>query len=329
MKRTLLKAVVIALVSLPLLLSSCTGTKREPAPSVTPAKSIVLGFAQVGAESAWRTANTRSIQESAANAGIQLMFTDAQQKQENQIKALRSYIAYRVDVIAFSPKVETGWDNVLAEAKAAGIPVILIDRTIQTEDESLYVAYMGSDFHEEGRRAGRWLLNRVRNESDSVNIVELSGTLDSSPMRGRAQGFREIITTNPKLNIIHSESGDFLRSKGREIMEQILKKFDDIDVIYSHNDSMTLGALSAMEEAGIKPGKDILIITVDAQQEAIDALKDGRINCVVECSPMLGPQLMQMAKDLVDGKTIPRATYTQERVFAEEDDLTNISPRGY
>ena len=229
---------------------------------------IVLGFSQIGAESEWRTANSESIKSAAATMNIDLRFADAQQKQENQIKALRTFIAQKVDVIAFSPVVETGWDTVLQEAKAAKIPVILTDRSV-TADPSLYAGFIGSDFVEEGRKAGRWVAERFKDATENVNIVELQGTVGAGPAIDRKKGFEEIIATKPHLKIIRSQSGDFTRSKGKEVMEAFLKaETRKIHVLYSHNDDMAIGAIQAIEEAGLAPGKDIVIISVDAVKGA-------------------------------------------------------------
>ncbi|PMQ17989.1 ABC transporter periplasmic-binding protein YtfQ [Janthinobacterium sp. AD80] len=184
------------------------------------AKPLVMGFSQVGAESEWRTANTVSIKDAAKKDGVTLKFADAQQKQENQVKALRSFIAQKVDVIAFSPVVESGWDTVLREAKAAKIPVILTDRAVNVADKSLYVTFIGSDFVEEGRRAGQWLLEHAKKTPDAtLNIVELQGTVGSAPAIDRKAGFLEVVGKNPKMKIIRSQTGDFTRAKGKEVME--------------------------------------------------------------------------------------------------------------
>ena len=259
------------------------------------------------------------------------MYENAEQKQEKQIKAIREFIAYQVDVIAFSPIVETGWDNVHQEAKAAGIPVLTTDRMIQTEDDSLWAGYVGSDFYQEGVSAGEFLLEKVRRENlGELNIVELSGTLGSSPMLQRAQGFRDVIAANPNLHLIDSLSGDFFRPKGRECMQVLLDKYDKIDVLYSHNDAMALGAIEVMEEAGLVPGEDVIIISVDGEQAAVDLLKEGKINCVVECKPDIGEMVMDLAKQLAAGEEIPRATYSEEQVFTEFDEnLDAIASRGY
>jgi galactofuranose transport system substrate-binding protein len=281
--------------------------------------SIVLGFSQIGAESEWRTANTNSIRSAAAEAGIELKFSDAQQKQENQIRALRSFIAQRVDVIAFSPVVETGWETVLREAKTAKIPVILTDRAVDVSDDSLYVTFMGSDFVEEGRKAARWLLENTRDRIGDINIVELQGTVGSAPANDRKRGFQEIIAADPRYQIIRSQTGDFTRARGKEVMEAFLKaEGDKIDVLYAHNDDMAIGAIQAIEEAGLKPARDILIISIDAVKGAFEAMLAGKLNVTVECSPLLGPQLMAAVKDVVAGKPLPKRIVTEESIFPME-----------
>jgi simple sugar transport system substrate-binding protein len=294
---------------------------------------IILGFSQIGAESAWRICNSQSIREAAAAAGIQLLFSNAEQKQENQIKAIRSFIAYQVDVIAFVPIVADGWDNVLQEAKDAGIPVLVTDRKIDIEDENLYAGFIGTDSVAEGRSAAEFLVKKfedpLRSQDEPIRIVELSGTTGSSPATGRAQGFREIIDQYPQFQIIYSESGDFLRSKGYELMRSVLNELQDIDVIFSHNDGMTLGVLDAIKEKDINPGTDIVIVTIDAEQAAINALIRGEVNCVVECNPKTGPAIMQLARKLAQGDTIDRFIHVEEAVFSEGDDLSGLPPRGY
>jgi len=292
-------------------------------------KKITLGFSQIGAESEWRTANTKSIKEAAETAGINLKFSDAQQKQENQIKAIRSFIAQKVDVIAFSPVVETGWEPVLREAKAAKIPVILTDRAVNVKDDSLWVAFMGSDFVEEGRRAANWLVDKTK-DAAQVNIVELQGTVGSAPAIDRKKGFEEIIKDKPKYKILRSQTGDFTRAKGKEVMEAFLKaEGKKINVLYAHNDDMAIGAIQAIEEAGLKPGKDILIVSIDGVKGAFQAMMAGKLNVSVECSPLLGPQLMSAVKDLMAGKTLPKRIVTQEGVFPAEVAAKEFPNRKY
>lgn len=290
---------------------------------------VIVGFAQLGSESGWRVGNTRDIEEAAVRANVQLMYKNAEQKQENQIKAIRSFIASQVDVIAFAPIVEEGWDIVLREAKEAGIPVLLTDRFIITEDESLFVGFIGSDFLLEGKAGAEFLLKKTA-DRQHVRIVQITGTPDSTPMKQRKMGFEEVIAGDAKYEIFRTVSGDFLRSKGKECMRNVLRETRDIDVLYSHNDAMTLGAIEAIEEAGLQPGKDIIIITVDGEQGAIDLLKQGKINCVVECTPLIGDVIMALAKKLAAGESIERITYSTERAFNEYDsDLESLPPRGY
>ncbi|AUX45171.1 LacI family transcriptional regulator [Sorangium cellulosum] len=293
-------------------------------------KKITLGFSQIGAESEWRTANTKSIEEAAKTAGIELKFSDAQQKQENQIKAIRSFIAQKVDVIAFSPVVETGWEPVLREAKAAKIPVILTDRAVDTKDETLWATFIGSDFVEEGRRAAKWLVEKMKDHQGAVNIVELQGTVGSAPAIDRKKGFEEILKDKPDFKIIRSQTGDFTRAKGKEVMEAFLKaEGKNIHVLYAHNDDMAIGAIQAIEEAGLRPGKDILIISIDAVKGAFEAMMAGKLNVTVECSPLLGPQLMSAVSDLMAGKALPKRIVTEESVFPMETAAQEFPKRKY
>ena len=294
-------------------------------------KPLVIGFSQVGAESEWRTANTRSIKEAARQEGVVLKFADAQQKQENQVKAIRSFIAQRVDVIAFSPVVESGWDTVLREARNAKIPVILTDRAVNATDKTLYATFIGSDFVEEGRRAGRWLVEHAKKTPQrTLNIVELQGTVGSAPAIDRQKGFAEAIAGNANLKIVRSQTGDFTRAKGKEVMEAFLKaEGKKINVLYAHNDDMAIGAIQAIEEAGMKPGKDILVIGVDAVKGAFEAMMAGKMNVSVECSPLLGPQLMKAAKDIVAGKKVDKWIKTEEGVFPAEVAAKEFPNRKY
>jgi len=308
-------------------LAACGG--EDSGGATTDDGKITMGFAQVGAESGWRTANTTSIQESAKEAGFDLKFSDAQQKQENQIKAIRSYIAQKVDVIAFSPVVESGWDTVLREAKDAGIPVILTDRAVDSTDTSLYKTFIGSDFILEGKKAGEWLVQQYQGKTEPVNIVELQGTTGSAPANDRKSGFADVIKADPKFKVIASQSGDFTRAGGKEVMEAFLKAHPDIDVLYAHNDDMGLGAIEAIEAAGKVPGKDIQIITVDAVKDGMQALADGKINFIVECSPLLGPQLMDLAKKVLAGETVPARVLTEETTFTQQQAIAALPERKY
>ncbi len=314
-----------------ILLMSCLAAGCSKAAEQPEEPELILGFSQLGSESAWRIGNTRDIEDKAEKYGVSLMLENANQKQENQIAAIRRFIAYNVDVIAFSPIVEEGWDNVLTEAKNAGIPVILVDRDINTKDEDLTTCLIGADFYSEGVAAGEYLIRKAdKLGMEHVNIVEITGTEDSTPMRQRQAGFMDTIRNDERMEIIESVNGDFLKSRGAECMRELLDKHgDDIDVLFSHNDEMTLGALPEIEAAGYEPGKDIMIISIDGGQEAIDVLKEGKINCVVECTPMLGSALMETALKLKSGEQVDRLIHPEEEVFSDEMDLSSIAPRGY
>ena len=318
----LLAALLIAV----LLLTGLGACRAQPEPADFEDR-LFFGFAQLGDESEWRSSSTADILRAAEEAGFQLMYENAQQKQANQIKALRSFILNRVDVIAFCPIVEEGWDNVLMEAKDAHIPVILVDRYIKTDEEGLYCAFIGSDFRWQGEQAGEWLLKKFRGHEGPIKIAEIIGTENSSPTIGRYEGFREVIGNNSDFKIVNSVNGDFMRSKGRECMEAILSETPDIDVLYAHNDDMAMGAIEIMEEHGIRPGKDIVIISVDAQKSGLEALKEGKINCLVECSPYVGDQLMDLVVKAAMGEEVPLATFTEEKVYTETDDFDALPIR--
>ncbi len=326
-------ALLIALAACCAALSGCEkGNRSDGGEGQSSRAALVVGFSQLGSESGWRIGNTASMEQAAKDWGIGLMLENANQRQDKQIAAIRSFISYRVDVIVFSPIVEAGWDNVLTEAREAGIPVILMDRMIDTADDSLYTAYIGADFLAEGRRAGKFLKQKADAlGAEHMNVVEITGTENSTPMQDRQTGFMQAIHGDDRFTVLESVSGDFLRSKGEECMRALLQKYgpEGIDVVYSHNDEMTLGVLKVLDEAGIRPGQDMVLISVDGQQEAIDELKAGRINCIVECTPNLGGPVMEMVDALSKGKQVPKRNHPVETAFTEFDDLTDLAPRGY
>jgi galactofuranose transport system substrate-binding protein len=304
----------------------------SPHPRLAPDHRIVMGFAQVGTESNWRLANTESIKAAARQANIDLIFVDGEQKQENQIKAIRSFIARKVDVIAFSPIVESGWGPVLQEAKAAGIPVFLSDRAVDLKDESLWTSFMGSDFVEEGRRAARWLVGYMKTDAP-VNVVEMEGTVGSAPAIDRAIGFREILRDHPNYHIILSESGAFFRDQGKAVMARMLDELSSrgqkMDVLFAHNDDMAIGAIETLKARGIRPGKDVVIVSVDSIRDAFTAMIAGELNCSVECNPLLGPQLMKAIKDYMSGKNLPVRIITSEEIYPAEVARTVLPTRKY
>jgi len=291
------------------------------------AKKITLGFSQVGSESGWRSANTESVKSAAAAAGIDLKFSDAQQKEENQIKAIRSFIQQKVDVISFSPVVTTGWDTVLREAKDAKIPVILTDRSVDVSDPSLYVTLVGSDFTREGVRAGDWV-NKEFATVASVNIAELQGTTGSAPAIERKKGFFSVVT-DPKFHLVASQTGDFTRAGGKQVMTAFLQAHKNINLLFAHNDDMALGAIEAIQAAGLTPGKDIQIISIDAVHDGMQALADGKINYIVECNPLLGPQLMDTAKKVLAGQQPEKWIKTDETMFDSAQAKAALPTRKY
>jgi galactofuranose transport system substrate-binding protein len=299
-------------------------------PSAIPAKKtykdLIVGYVQLGDESEWRSANSVSVKEAAAQLGVELRFSDAQQKQENQIQAIRSLIAQQVDVIGVAPFVETGWTAVFQEAKDAGIPIILVDRRAAVPHD-LYVSLMGSDFFEEGRKAGRIMVELTNGQA---NIVELQGTSGSAPANDRYLGFREILKDYPEMKIIESEDGNFTVAKGKEVMENFLEKHgDNITALYAHNDDMALGAIKAIEEYGLEPAVDIKIVSVDAVRGAFEAMIAGKLNATVECNPLLGPKFLELALKVVNGETIPKWIPSEEGVFFPDNAAEILPTRKY
>ncbi|MDO0915259.1 ABC transporter substrate-binding protein [Streptomyces sp. DT2A-34] len=313
-------------------LAACAKEDGGSSGSSGGSKTITLGFSQVGSESGWRSANTDSVKSAAKEAGYNLKFSDAQQKQENQISAIRSYIAQKVDVIAFSPVVVTGWDAILKEAQAAKIPVVLTDRSVES-DESLFVTLVGSDFTDEGRRAAK-ILEKVLEKAGhkgKVKIAQLEGTTGAAPAIERAKGFKEVMDAEHKddWEIVVSQTGDFTRAGGKQVMAAFLQSNPDINVLYAHNDDMGLGAIQAIEAAGKKPGKDILIVTVDGVKDGFIAMSEGKINAIVECNPLLGPQLMEAVKKVHAGETVERWIKTEESDFMQDQAKDALPTRKY
>ena len=287
---------------------------------------IIIGFAQLGAESEWRVANTKSIKETADQLGIELRFSDAQQKQEKQIEAVRKLIIQKVDVIGISPIVETGWEEVFQEAKAAGIPIILVDRRAAVS-EDLYVTYLGSDFLEGARNGAREMAKLVNGKA---NIVELVGTIGSAPANDRYKGFREILKDYLGMKIIDSRSGDFTHARGKEVMEEFLKSYGNkITAVYAHNDDMAIGAIQAIEEYGLKPGVDVKLVSVDAARGAFEAMMAGKLNATVECNPLLGPQFFELALKVINHEPVPKWVPSMEGIFFPDNAKDVLPTRKY
>jgi galactofuranose transport system substrate-binding protein len=298
---------------------------------------ITMGFSQIGAESAWRVANTKSIKDAAKAEGVELIFADAQQSQVNQLKAIKTFILQKVDVIAFSPVVTTGWRKVLLEAKKSKIPVIVLDREIDKKDHDLISTFIGADFREEGRRAAHCLVDALKlkkeNKAGAYRVIEIRGTEGSAPAIERSKGFREVADQSGVLKIVRSEGGDFKESLGKEVMEGILdgtpKASGGFDAVFAHNDNMALGAIAALKGRGFKPGKEVVVVSVDAIREAFEAMIAGELNCTVECSPLLGTQLMTAARDIQSGKTLEKRIITRAGVFPMSSAKDELPKRQY
>ncbi|WP_367565740.1 ABC transporter substrate-binding protein [Lacrimispora sp.] len=291
-------------------------------------EKLVVGFAQIGQESGWRDAETLSIQTYASeNADkVELLFADAQQKQENQIKAIKNFIEQGVDVIGLAPVVETGWDQVFAEAQEAGIPIILLDRRADVS-EDLYATFIGSDFIEEGKMAAKEMAKLI---SEEGKIVELEGTVGASAATDRKTGFDdEIKASYPNIEIAASQTGDFTRAQGKEVMESFLKSNKDIKGVYAHNDDMALGAIEAIKEAGLKPGEDIKIVSIDGVRAIFEAMAAGEANCTVECNPLLGPLLFETAAKLKAGESVEKWVKSVDGVFTADMAAEALPNRKY
>ncbi len=293
---------------------------------------ITIGFSQVGAESDWRVANTGSMKSALSEEnGFKLVFADAQQKQENQIKAVRDFIAQDVDVIAIAPVTETGWETVLGEAKDAGIPVIIVDRMIKVSDDSLFSCWIGSDFHKEGVNAAQWLIDYVKNKglTGTQNIVVLQGTIGSSAEIGRTKGFDETIGKESGFKILAEQTGEFTQAKGQEVMESLLKQYKDINIVVAQNDNMAFGAIDALKAAGKTPGKDVVIVSFDAVKAAFQAMIKGDMNVSVECNPLHGPKVAELAKKLMNDEKVEKIQYVEEKIYPAEGAAAEIANRKY
>lgn len=320
-----------------LLLAGCA--RQEDSADLTPLydeipessdEYILVGFSQVGSESDWRRASTESFRNAFTEEnGYYLLYEDAQQKQENQLKSIRNFILQEVDYIILDPIVETGWDAVLKEAKDAGIPVILADRQVEVSDEELYTCWIGSDFEEEGRRAGEWLKEYLKDQGrgeEEIRIVTLQGTPESSAQIGRTEGFQSVLEEQENWVMLERQNGDFTQSKGQEVMEYFLETYEDIDVVVSENDNMTFGAIDAIQDAGktCGPDGDIIIISFDSVRAALEALQEGKLNVDFECNPLLGDRVSDIIQKLERGETVEKIQYVEEQYYDTSMDLQDI-----
>ncbi len=328
MKKKMLAGAAL-LSAMALAFTGCAGN-TNPGTSGEPGGDgdlIKVGFAQTGSESGWRSANTESMKEAfSTENGFDLVFNAADNKQEAQIAAVRSFINQGVDAIVIAPITVDGWDDVLKEAQDAQIPVILEDRTVSAS-EDLYASWVGLDFEQEGRTAGEWVKENF--DGKGANLVILEGTTGSSAALDRATGFGETIE-GTDINVLDSQTGEFTRDGGKKVMEGYLQKYGkDINVLFAHNDDMGLGALDAIKAAGLTPGTDIQIVTIDAVKDGMTALANGEFNFIVECNPLLGEKAAELVKAVLAGETVEKKTIVPDQSFTQEQAKEVLDSRPY
>lgn len=311
-------------------------TTTEETPAATEEvkdELITIGFSQVGAESDWRVANTESMKGTLTEEnGFKLIFADAQQKQENQIKAVRDFISQEVDVIVIAPVTETGWETVLGEAKDAEIPVIIVDRMIEVSDDSLYTCWVGSDFYQEGLDSVAWLtdyMTSLGRGEDELNVAVLQGTIGSSAEIGRTNGVRDALAEFSNYHIVLEQTGEFTQAKGQEVMESFLKSGETIDILIAQNDNMAFGAIDALKAVGQVPSQDVIIVSFDAVKAAFESMIAGDMNVSVECNPLHGPRVAELAKAIMNGDAVEKIQYVDEGVYPAETAAEILPNRAY
>ena len=333
MKKRKLLGLILSVVMVVTMLGGCGGASNNKTSSGDGGSGdgndlITVGFSQVGAESDWRTANTESMKSTFTEAnGYRLIFDDAQQKQENQLKAIRNFIQQEVDYIVLAPVTESGWDAVLKEAKDADIPVIIVDRMVDVSDDSLYTAWVGSNFKLEGQKACAWLkAYQDAKKIDKINIVDIQGTIGASAQIGRTEALNEAVKANG-WNLLAQQTGEFTQAKGQEVMESMLKQYKDINVVYCENDNEAFGAIDAIEAAGktVGPDGDILVMSFDTTKAGITDTQSGKIILNTECNPLHGPRVEEIIKTLESGGTPEKKAYVEEGVFAHGDEEPSVT----
>lgn len=313
-------------------------TQSAPEADETSGKTLTIGFSQVGAESDWRTANSESMKATFSKEnGYELIFDDAQQKQENQIAAIRNFIQQEVDYIVLAPVTETGWDAVLQEAKDAGIPVIIVDRMVDVSDDSLFTAWVGSNFQLEGEKAAAWLdayLTAAGRGDEEINIVDIQGTIGASAQIGRTNGLAAAVDAHDNWTLLAAETGEFTQAKGQEVMESLLKQYgDQIDVVYCENDNEAFGAIDAIEQAGYTVGLDgdMIVMSFDSTNAGLTDVLSTKISCNTECNPLHGPRVEEIIKKLEAGEEVEKEQYVDEEIFAVDGtvELVNVNDVDY
>ncbi|WPE22947.1 ABC transporter substrate-binding protein [Shinella zoogloeoides] len=291
------------------------GVAIAEVPKLAQKDTYKVGFAQTESNNPWRIAQTNSMKAEAEKLGYQLVYTDAAGSAAKQVADVNSMIAQGVDVIFLAPREEKPLIPAVMAAKKAGIPVILLDRSV---DPSLakagedYLTFIGSNFVEEGKRIAEWL---AKNANGKSKIIELEGTTGSSPANDRKKGFDEAIKAVGGFEIVASQTGDFARDKGRQVAEALLQAHPDADIIYAHNDEMAMGAIAALEAAGKVPGKDVLVLSIDGGKEAVQAVVDGKIAAVVECNPRFGPKAFETMQRYAKGEAIDPILVNDDKFY--------------
>ena len=337
MRKNFMKKVVAGMLTavMAFSLTACGGgdaSTNDTAKEEGSSDVITVGFSQVGAESDWRTANSESMKSTfTKDNGYELIFDDAQQKQENQISAIRNFIQQDVDYIVLAPVTETGWDAVLGEAKQAGIPVIIVDRMVDVKDDSLYTAWVGSNFELEGKKAAAYLdaYMKAKNMKD-MKLVNIQGTIGASAQIGRTKGLDDAVAANG-WNLLDKTTGEFTQAKGQEVMESFLKKYKkDMDVVYCENDNEAFGAIDAIENAGYKVGADgdMLVFSFDSTKAGLQDVKEGKITLDTECNPLHGPRVEKIIEQLEKGETPDKQAYVDEEMFAHDDTVASVKVDG-
>lgn len=338
MKKRVLAALMCAAMAMTLVVGcgskgGSDDASKDDAAADSGSDVITVGFSQVGAESDWRTANSESMKSTFSKEnGYDLIFDDAQQKQENQITAIRNFIQQEVDYILLAPVTETGWDTVLQEAKDADIPVIIIDRMVDVSDDSLYTTWVGTDALLEGRKASEWLNAYAEGKgikAADLNIVDIQGTIGSTAQIGRTQGLEEGVDKYG-WNLLAQQTGEFTQAKGQEVTESLLKQYDNINVVYCENDNEAFGAIDAIEAAGKKVGGDIangeiMVMSFDTTKAGLTDTLDGKITCDVECNPLHGPRAEELIKKMEAGEDVEKLNYVDEEIFAHDDTVKSVT----
>jgi ABC-type sugar transport system substrate-binding protein len=328
--------------ALSVMVCACGDSKGEKTggivsvPDSDSEQNITIGFSQLGAESSWRVANTQSIEDAFSDSNrYNLIFNNGRQIQDNQIKAIRNFIQQQVDYIIFSPLSEDGWDTVLEETKEAGIPVIIVDRMVKVSDDSLYTAWIGSDMQLEGEKAAEWMHAYFKTngiDESTVNVVDIQGTMGSSPQIGRSSGLENGCAAYG-WHLLAQETGEFVKAKAYEVMESMLKAYPELNVVYCENDGEAAGVLQALEENGITPGTDIehgqvMVISFDATREGLQAVETGQIALDVECNPLQGPEIRGMIEKMEKGVSVPKLNYVDEEMFSHDQSVQSITADG-